>query len=155
VKRTRLGTLLGIGLAAIPAGWILGLLADAIGGGLPAVPWILVPLLVFMAVLIGGGARVVRGWVTERRYSERVDALLVARLLALAKAVAVFGAVVAGGYVGLGLLAFDRLSGTIARDRALLSGAVALGGLLVAVAAVRLERACEVPRPPEDDDAPE
>jgi hypothetical protein len=111
VNRTRLGTLLGIGLAAVPAGWILGLVANAISGALPAVPWVLIPLLMFMATLVGGGARIVRGWVRERRYDDHMDALLVARLLALAKAVAVFGVVVAGAYLGLSLLAIDRLSG--------------------------------------------
>lgn len=144
--------MLWIGLAAILAGWSLGLIADAVSGSLPAVLWVLIPVLLFMVVLILLGVRLVRGWVAERRYDEFVDALTVARLLALAKALAVFGVVVAGGYVGLGLLAADRLTGTTARDRLLLALGVALCGVLVTFAALRLERACEVPRPPKHED---
>lgn len=152
MHRTKVGTLLGIGLAAVPAGWILGLVADAVSGALPAVPWGVIPVLVAMAVIGFVGARVVRAWIAERRYDRAVDALLVARLLALAKAVAVFGVVVTGAYVGLGLLTLDRLTGTVARDRALLAASIAVGGVLVTIAAVRLERACEVPPPPDDED---
>lgn len=139
------------GLAAALAGWTLGLIAVAASGSLPVVLWVLIPVLLFMAALIFVGTRIVRGWVEERRYDQFVDALAVARLLALAKALALFGVVVAGGYVGLGLLAADRLTGTTARDRLLLALGVALCGLLVTVAALRLERACEVPHPPGDD----
>lgn len=152
MQRIRYTTLLWIGLAAVFAGWSLGLIADAVSGSLPAVLWVLIPVLLFMVVLILFGVRLVRGWVAERRYDEFVDALTVARLLALAKALAVFGVVVAGGYVGLGLLAADRLTGTTARDRLLLALGVALCGMLVTFAALRLERACEVPHPPKDKD---
>lgn len=144
--------MLWIGLAAAFAGWSLGLIALAVSGSLPAVLWILIPVLLFMVVLILVGVRVVRGWVRERSYDQFVDALTIARLLALAKALAVFGVVVAGGYVGLGLLAADRLTGTTARDRLLLALGIALCGMLVTFAALRLERACEVPHPPKDQD---
>lgn len=152
MQRSRFSTLLWSGLTAALAGWTLGLIAIAVSGSLPAVLWILIPVLLFMAVLILVGTRLVRGWIGERRYDEFVDALTIARLLALAKALAIFGAVVAGGYVGLGLLAADRLTGTTARDRLLVALGVALCGLLVTVAALRLERACEVPYSPMDDD---
>lgn len=141
------------GLTAAVVGWILGLIAVAISGAVPAVLWVLIPVLLFMAVLAFVGARLVRAWVGERRYDEFVDALTVARLLALAKALAMFGVVVAGGYVGLGLFAADRLTGTTARDRLLLALGVAVCGLLVTAAALRLERACEVPRPPRDEES--
>lgn len=152
MQRSRYTTLLWSGLAAAVVGWILGLIAVEVSGSLPAVLWVLIPVLLFMATLVFIGARLVSGWVGKRRYEEFVDALTVARLLALAKALAIFGAVVAGGYVGLGLFAADQLTGATARDRLLLALAVAACGLLVSVAGLRLERACEVPRPPREDE---
>ncbi len=150
---TRIGTLLGAALAAVPAGWLFGRLVQAWTGAVPAVPWILPLLLVFMAVLLLFGARVARGWVEERRYDNRVDALLVARLAALAKAAAVFGAVVAGGYVGIGLLALNQLTFAVAQGRVVLAAAVTVTGAGVAAAALRLERSCQVP--PDDTEGPE
>jgi hypothetical protein len=50
----------------------------------------------------------------------------------------------------------NQLSGTVARDRALLAGAVALGGVAVAVAGYRLELACRVPPDePDEGDQPD
>lgn len=152
MQPSRITTLVWSGLAAGLAGWTLGLIALALSDSLPAVLWVLVPVLLFMAVLIFVVARIVRAWVAERQYDEYVDALTVARLLALAKALAIFGVVVAGGYAGLGLLAADRLTGATARERLLLSLAVAVCGVVLTVAALRLEHACEVPHPPDDDD---
>ncbi|HEX6233958.1 MAG TPA: DUF3180 domain-containing protein [Jiangellaceae bacterium] len=151
MRATKISTLLGVGLAGLPAGWLFGRLVKASTGALPSVPWVLVIVLVVMAVLLLLGARVARGWIDERRYDTRVDALVVARLLALGKAASVFGAIVAGVYFGIAGVAVNQLSGTVARDRALLAVAVALASIAVAVAGFRLELACRVP-PDESDD---
>jgi hypothetical protein len=63
----------------------------------------------------------------------------------------VFGAIVAGVYAGIGGVVLNQLSGTVARDRALLAAAVAVAGVAVAVAGYRLELACRVP-PDETDE---
>lgn len=151
MRATKISTLLGVGLVGLPAGWLFGRLVKALTGALPSVPWVLVIVLVVMAVLLLLGARVARGWIDERRYDTRVDALVVARLLALGKAASVFGAIVAGVYVGIAGVVLNQLSGTVARDRALLAVAVALASIAVAVAGFRLELACRVP-PDESDD---
>lgn len=148
---TRIGTLLGAGLVAAPLGWAFGLVAQAATGALPAVPWVLPLLLLFMAALLLIGARMVRGWVEERRYDRQVDALLVARLFALGKAAAVFGAVIGGVYIGFGLLAAVELPPPVRTGRVVLSGLVVAGGVVVALSALRLERACRVPHPDGDD----
>ncbi|MFW6203405.1 MAG: DUF3180 family protein [Actinomycetota bacterium] len=148
---TRIGTLLGVALAAVPAGWLFGRLVQAWTGVVPAVPWVLPLLLLFMAILLLLGARVARGWIEERRYDNRMDALVVARLAALAKAAAVFGAAVTGGYLGMGLLALNELTFSAAQGRAVLSATVMVTGAGVAAAALRLERSCEVP-PDESED---
>ena len=77
-------TLLWVALAAIPVGWSIGRVVDAVSNTLPPVP-ILPLLLAFLALLLFVGAYAVRGWVQERRYDRRLDALRIARLLALGK----------------------------------------------------------------------
>ena len=149
MRPTRVSTLLWVALAAVPVGWSISRVVDAVSGTLPPVPWILPLLLVFLAVLLFLGAYAVRGWVQERRYDRRLDVLRIARLLALAKAAAVFGALVVGGYLGLEVLALGSLSVPAGRNRSVLAGLVVIAGVVVVVAALRLERACLVP--PDED----
>jgi hypothetical protein len=149
VRPTRVSTLLWVALAAVPVGWVVSRVIDAVSGTLPPVPWILPLLLVFLAVLLFLGASAVRGWVQERRYDRRLDALRVARLLALSKAAAVFGALVVGAYLGVAVLALGSLSVPVGRNRAVLAALVVIAGVVVVVAALRLERACLVP--PDED----
>lgn len=155
MRRSRYTTLLWTALAAGLIGWMLGLIVVELSGSVPAALWVLIPVLLVMAALAFVGTRLVRGWVDERRYDEFVDALGVARLFVLAKALTMFGVAVAGGSIGLGLLAADRLTGTAGRDRLLVAVGVALCGLFVTIAALRLERACEVPHPPRDENEEE
>ena len=150
MRPTRISTLLWVALAAIPVGWSIGRVVDAVSNTLPPVPWILPLLLAFLALLLLVGAYAVRGWVQERRYDRRLDALRVARLLALGKAAAVFGALVVGVYVGIAVLALGSLEVPAGRNRALLSALVVVAAVVVVVAALRLERACLVPPPDED-----
>jgi Protein of unknown function (DUF3180) len=150
VRPTRVSTLVWLALAAAPVGWSIGRVIDAASDALPPVPWILPLLLVFLAVVLFVGARTVRGWIEERRYDSRMDALRAARLLALGKAAAVFGALAAGAYVGLGVLAFDSIAVPAGRNRVVLSALVAVAAVVVSIAGLRLEKACMVP--PDDDE---
>jgi hypothetical protein len=150
VRPTRVSTLLWVALAAVPVGWSVGMVIDAVSNALPPIPWILPLLLAFLALLLFVGAYAVRGWVQERRYDRRLDALRIARLLALGKAAAVFGALVIGLYLGLAVLALGSLEVPVGRNRAILSVLVVVAGVVVVVAALRLERACLVPPPDED-----
>lgn len=149
MRPTRISTLLWVALAAIPIGWSVGRVVDTVSGTLPPIPWILPLLLVFLAILLFVGAYAVRGWVEERRYDRRLDALRIARLSALGKAAAVFGAFVVGAYLGIGLLALGSLAVPAGRNRAVLSALVIVAGVVIVVAALRLERACLVP--PDED----
>jgi Protein of unknown function (DUF3180) len=149
VRPTRVTTLLWIALAAVPVGWTVSQVVDTVSGTLPPVPWILPLLLVFLAALLFLGAYAVKGWIEERRYDRRLDALRIARLLALAKAAAAFGAIVVGAYLGLILLALGSLSVPAGRNRAVFGGLVVVAAVIVVVGALRLERACLVP--PDED----
>lgn len=151
MRPTRIGTLVWVALAAAPVGWSVGRIVEAVTDALPPVPWVLPLLFAFLAAVLFVGARAVSGWVGERRYDGRMNALRAAQLLALGKAAAVFGAAAAGAYLGLGLLALGTLAGSAARNRGILCGLVAVAAVVVCVAAIRLERACQVP--PDDDSA--
>lgn len=152
MRPTRISVLIGLGLAAIPAGWTLARLIDVLVGRLPAIPWATPALLVTLALALLISARMVRGWVRERRYDRQLNALRVARLLVLAKAGAVFGVVIAGGYAGFGIVALRFVESAFGRERLWAAGLTVVAGVLVTVAALRLENACRVP--PEDEQEP-
>ncbi len=150
MTQTRIGSLIWAAVVAAPIGWSISVLVDAATGVLPVVPWVLPLLVLFLAIILAAAARAVRGWVSERRHDTRLDALRVARLLALAKAAEYFGAVLVGGYLGLGVRALADLAVPMGQNRALLSALVVVAAVILTVAAVRLERACRVPPPDEE-----
>lgn len=153
MQQTKIGSLIWIALVAVPVGWSIGRVVDSVSGALPPIPWVFPLLLVFLAIAMFAGARVIQGWIHERRYDRRLDALRVARSVALAKATEYFGAVVVGVYAGMAGLALTMLSVPMGRNRAILSGVVVLSAVVLTIAAVRLERACLVP-PTDEDGTP-
>jgi len=151
VTRTRPATLLGAGLVGLVVGYGLAGLVDRLGTGLPRVSWVAIALLLFLAALLLAGARRVRAWVSGDRPQEPGDALTMGRFVALAKAASVFGAVMAGGYLGLAAAGLDRLTTDYGRDHVLWALGGALAALSVLVSALVLERILLLPS--DDDDA--
>ncbi|WP_165367522.1 DUF3180 domain-containing protein [Phytoactinopolyspora endophytica] len=151
MQKTKIATLVWVGLVAAPIGWSISRLIQDYSHELPPVPVLFPVLVALLAAVLFVGAYEVRGWVRERRHDRHLGPLRVARLLALAKAVELFGAAVAGAYVGLAILAMDHFSVPMGRDRFLMAGTVVGASALATVAAVVLERACVVPA---DDDEP-
>lgn len=151
MQKTKLSSLVWAALVAVPIGWSISRVIDSVTDVLPPVPWVLPVLLFFLAIVIYIAARAVTAWVRERRYDGRLDAIRVARLLALAKASQAGGAAVAGGYFGLMLLALTMLDSSMGRNRAISAGFVVLTAAIVVAAGRRLERACVAPPPPEDE----
>ncbi len=120
-------------------------------GDVPALPWTPSAAVAGLAVFEGGAARGTRQRIARRPGTRPVEPLMVARLVALAKASAVVGAVLAGfwaGAFGYTFLARDRLAAA-GRD-AVVSGIGCLTALLLVGAALWLEQACRAPEPPED-----
>jgi hypothetical protein len=152
---TRVRALLIIALIAGAIGWLVGRILDAYSAaGQPSLSWLTVGLLLFVALLLLIAARAAGGWVRERRYARTMNALAVARMVAVAKAAAVFGALVCGGYAGYGLFVLQLFESSAGQRRALIAGLTALAGLIVMLAALRLERACRVP-PRDGPETPE
>ena len=147
---TRPTGLLLAGLAGLVLGYGLASLVDQLGYGLPRVSWVAVVLLLFLASMLLVAWRRVRAWVSGDRPQEPGDALTMGRLVALAKAGSVFGALMAGGYLGLAAVGLDRFATPYGREHVLwaLAGAVAAAAVLVC--ALVLERSLQLPDDGED-----
>jgi hypothetical protein len=142
--------LLAVGVAIVV--WLL------LGVGynrLPAVPGYAGATLYVLAAIEGWLARYIRGRLQRGEVgigAGRLHPIAVARVLILAKASALLGACATGLWTGLVLFLAPRAS-TLSAAHADLPGSVIglIGALLLAVAALVLERCCRTPDQPEDD----
>ncbi|HZR53217.1 MAG TPA: DUF3180 domain-containing protein [Streptosporangiaceae bacterium] len=147
---TRLSTLgiVALGIAAIT--WLI--LREAYAS-LPPLPWTGIPALLLVA-----GAEAVIGRDVRRRISRRpgakpVDPLAVSRMLVLAKASSLTGAVVTG--ITLGFIGYlsGQLAATMPRRDFIYAAITCAATLVLVAAALYLEYCCRVPtgtKPSED-----
>jgi hypothetical protein len=152
VQPTRPGVLAALAAAGFVAGIALSGLVASITGGRPGAPWITTLLLAFLVVVLLWARRLVHKWLDEPDRVPGMDGLRAGRLVVLAKAGSVFGALVSGGYTGFAVAALGDLDRPYGRDVVLRCLAAAVAGGLVAAAALALERACQLP-PPSDPTA--
>jgi len=145
VTPTRPGALVLAGVAGLVLGSGLGSLSDRLGYGLPRVSWVAIGLLLFLAAVLLVAARRARAWVSGDRPAQPGDALTLGRYVALAKAGSLFGAVMAGGYLGLALVGLDRLDIDYGRDHVLWASGGVISAVAVTVAALVLERVLQLP----------
>lgn len=135
----------------IAGGLIVGRLIPAIilrfDGDVPRVSWIAALTLLLGAAVVGGFAW--NTWQSLHKKHERMTSDYGIRMLALAKAGAAVGAIVGGVYGGFALAFVDALDTPLGKERALHAGAAAIASLLLLIASLLLERACQVPG---DDD---
>lgn len=128
-------------VAGLVIGWLLRPAATRLRGSVPTVAWPQVGALFLVAGVIGLVA-----WHTWRSlHVERtgLESHLAVNRLVLARACALVGALVAGGYAGYAV-SWLGTGSEIAGERVLRAAVAALGGLAVLVASVLLERACRV-----------
>ncbi|WP_026917509.1 DUF3180 domain-containing protein [Gordonia shandongensis] len=150
---TRIRDLVVIAAVAGIAMWIL---IRYNYGDFPPLPWpagLLFYVLAVIEVIIGF---IVRARVANREVGAargQLHPITAARLVALAKASAILGAIAAGGWTGV--LAFLYTNGILDAARADRPAAIvgAVGGVLLAAAAVWLEHCCRAPDDPEPDGA--
>jgi hypothetical protein len=134
------------------AGWLVVVTANAFDVLPPRIPWSAPVGLVVFAALVGALA-----WSTQQRLQvrrERMEPQRAVAFLVLGKASALAGAAVAGGYLGFALLFLTRIDAATPRDRVIRSAVAVVAGVALAVAGLRLERACKVPGADDDDDEP-
>jgi hypothetical protein len=151
MRPTNPATLVVAALAAAAVSWIA---ISNFYSDIPKLPWLPVLTMVVLAVLEGYAAVSTKARIDRKPGRLPVDPLLVARLVVLAKASSLAGAIFAGLYGGVAiwLLVEQRRPG----DQPFAAGDVpaAAGGLaaslLLMAAALWLERACRVPHKPDE-----
>jgi hypothetical protein len=131
-----------VGLVALVAGWALRPVSIALQGTAPRVAWVQVLALVLVALIIGAVA-----WSTYRTLQTRHQRLAphqAVNRLVLAKACAVAGAAVAGGYLGYALSWLGVQEAELAGERLVRSGLAGVAGVAIVAGSLVLERACRV-----------
>jgi hypothetical protein len=151
VKPTRPGVLVGLLVVFAVLTW--GLLRP-LYSGLPTLPWTAIPTVLLLAI---GEAHT--GWMTKARIDRRpgtkpVEPLVVARLVALAKASSYGGAIFGGIFAGFALHTVNLLDQDTPRRDFFIAGGSFLACVLLVCAALYLEHSCRVPKGPDDDAAP-
>lgn len=148
---TRPRDLLGIAAAGTLLGWLT---VRQWYGELPRLPAFVPLSLLVLAVAEGWAGAQLRARIRREPGARPVQPLAAARSLALAKASALVGAGMAGGWAGLLVYAVPR-TGYLAEAgndvRTAVLGMVAAGGLVGA--ALWLEYCCRAPEPPDRDAA--
>jgi hypothetical protein len=148
VKPTRVRTLLLIGVLAAAVTWAL---LVAIYSKLPPLTWTGVPALLIAAGAEAWIGRDLRARINGRAGAKPAPPLFVARMVALAKASAYAGALLAGISAGFMIYLSGRLDATTPRND-MITASVSLGSSLVLLAAALfLEFCCRVPKNPNQD----
>jgi hypothetical protein len=148
VGTTNPGAVVVFALIGLVAGWLLRPLSEALSDVAPTVSWIQVWALVLVAAILFAVA-----WSTHRSLHsrrERLEPHRAVNRLVLAKACALAGALVAGGYFGYAL-SWVGIPAELGEERMLRSVLAGLAGVASVAGSLLLERACRVNR---DDDAP-
>jgi hypothetical protein len=148
VRTTRLVLLVLLLLLGAALGWSGVAVLEATGTIVARTPWSAAGGLAFFAALLLAGAWYMYDRV--HRQQRRVEALTAVRLLALAKASALVGALVAGVYAGFAVHFVPVLDTPDGRERVVRGVVTALAALVVVAGGLLLERACKVPKGPDD-----
>jgi hypothetical protein len=153
LRPTNPATLIVVGLATAALAWIL--VANNYGS-FPDIPWLPAFTIFALAILEALLARATKARIDRRPGAERVEPLMIARYVVLAKASSMVGAIFGGFYAGLlvWLLAWGNQLTHADRDVAPTAGGLVASLALIA-AALWLEHSCRVPKRPEDDEPPE
>jgi hypothetical protein len=133
----------------IVAGRLTPPLIVRLDGTPPRLGWI--APLTLLAGAVGIGTLAWSTWQSLHKRHERMTAEHGLRMLSLAKACALAGALVAGYYGGFALAYVDALDSVLGKERFVRGLAAAVSSLLLLVAGLLLERACRLPT--DDDDA--
>lgn len=140
LQPTSAATVGGWAVAGLVLGWLLHPVSDRVSNP-PVVTWLQPGALFFFGAVLLGAA-----WVTHRALHVRREHLephrAVNRLL-LARACAVVGALVAGGYAGYAV-SWLGVPSELGGERLVRSLVAAAAGVVIVVGALLLERACRV-----------
>lgn len=133
------GVLLGYGFAVV---------TERVRNAAPLVQWPSVLALLAIAALLA--AMALSTYRLLHRDRRRLDPQRAVMFLMLAKASSLVGALLAGGYAGFALHFIDSWEAELPRERVIRGASAAVAGVTVVIAGLLLERACRIPKDPED-----
>lgn len=140
---TRIRTLLAIAVICAGATWLV---VRAVYAQLPPLPWTSVPALVLLALAEAWTARALRARLSGRVSGAKpLQPIAVARMVALAKASSVVGALFAGLSAGFLAYVSGSLDKQAYRADAFASGGTLAAAVILVAAALYLEYACRIP----------
>lgn len=146
---TNPATLLVAALAAAGVGWVL---VGRFYADLPPLTWLPAVTIFLLAVVLVITALTTKSRIDRKPGTTPVEPLAVARYAALAKASSVAGAIFTGLYGAVFVYVFLRRDRLTAASDDLPAAALGLGAaVLLVTAALWLERACRIPRRPDDE----
>lgn len=151
VRTTRAGTLVAFALIGLVLGWLVKPFSTWLTGRAALVGWTPVLALFLVAAILGAVA-----WSTYRDVHRRSIVLephKAVNRLVLAKACALAGSLVAGGYLGYALSFWRAVDAPLEQLRLTQSLIAGVAGFLIVAASLGLERACRV-RGGDDPDLP-
>lgn len=140
---TRINTLLATFVVGGLLGFALVPITTSVSGTAPRIEWTSVAILVVLAGMLAVLAYNTHRTVQKER--RRIDPRRAVNLLLLAKAGALVGAFVAGGYLGFILHFVDDLDIPLPRERVIRGLAAAVTGVALVISGMFLERACRIP----------
>lgn len=135
------GALTTFAVAGLIGGWALRRLGDYFDWQTPLVSWSQVVTPYVAAIALAIVARVT--WNQLQRRTRRLEPQRAVNRLVLARACALVGALVAGGYLGYAL-SWLWVQGEYAGTMALRAGLAGVGGIVMTMCALALQRACRV-----------
>ena len=142
LRPTSAAVLTAWALAGLVGGWLLHPFAERFLTTAPIVTWAQPLALVLVAAILGATAWAT--WRTLHVHQGRLEPHRAVNRLVLARACALVGALVAGGYAGYAI-SWLGSQAELADQRAWRSAAAAAAGVAITITAVLLERACRVP----------
>ena len=150
MKAARPGTAVLIAAVTAGAGWYALKLWEDSGRVAPPVPWTALAGLVALAVAVAAAGLPVYRWRSGRRET-RLDPLVAARTVVLAKSAIYGGALLAGWYAAQALAVLPDVIGA-RRTRLVLAAFCAVAAFAVVVTGLLVQHWCTLPPRDEDDE---
>jgi hypothetical protein len=150
VKPTSARLLVSVALVAGLLGWVVASLADSLAGRYLPVSWTATGAIWLLALALAMWTWTVRPQLLHYEGKMPLAPHVAARSAALALASSRTGAAVAGAYLGLTLTFLGALATPAGSESAVAAVVAALGGLVVVLVALWLERLCRI----DDDEEP-
>jgi hypothetical protein len=147
LRPTSGGALTAWALVGLVGGWLLRPLAERFRDTAPIVTWAQPLALLLVAAILGATAYLT--WRVVHVQHQRLEPHQAVNRLVLARACALVGALVAGGYLGYAL-SWVGVDTELASQRVWRSVVAALAGVAIVLTSLLLERACRV-RSDEDE----